>query len=86
MSNKKPQRRIYDDQFKQEAVQMLLDGHSAQSVCQRLGISCPTILRRWKRQQLEQSGPVANSLDTRIRELEIELRRVQRERDILKKL
>ena len=64
---------------------MLLDGHSAQSVCQRLGISCPMILRSWKRQQLKQSGPVANSLDTRIRELEIELRRVQRERDILKK-
>ena len=39
MLNKKPQRRIYDDQFKQGAVQMLLDGHSAHSVCQRLSTS-----------------------------------------------
>ena len=30
-------RRSYSEDFKQEAVQMLLDGHSAPSVAQRLG-------------------------------------------------
>ena len=37
-------RRSYTEEFKQEAVQMLLDGHSAPSVAERLGLSgaqCP---------------------------------------------
>ena len=32
-------RRQYDDELKAEAVQMLLDGHSAKSVAARLGLS-----------------------------------------------
>ena len=31
-------RRRYTDEFKEEAVQMLLDGHTAPSVCDRLGL------------------------------------------------
>jgi transposase len=80
-----PSRRVFTDEFKQEAVQMLLDGHSAQSVVERLGLSGTNVLYRWRRQQLEHSGPVATSLEARVRELEGELARVQRERDILKK-
>ena len=64
---------------------MLLDGHSAASVAERLGLSCPTLLYRWKAQQLERSGPVASTLEDRVRDLEAELLRVTRERDILKK-
>ena len=79
-------RRQFDDQFKREAVQMLLDGHTATSVVDRLGLSGTNLLYRWKREQLRQSGPVASSLDNRVKELETELRRVERERDILKKL
>ncbi|WP_236622071.1 transposase, partial [Novipirellula maiorica] len=78
-------RRQFTDQFKRDAVQMLLDGHSATSVVDRLGLSGTNLLYRWKREQLRQSGPVASSLDSRVKELEIELRRVERERDILKK-
>jgi len=37
-------RRSYSQEFKQEAVQMLLDGHSAPSVAQRLGLSGPNVL------------------------------------------
>ena len=85
MAKKKKSRRIYDDAFKAEAVQMLLDGHSASSVAQRLGVTCPTTVRRWKREQLEQAGPVAEVMDSRVKELEAELRRVERERDVLKK-
>ena len=80
-----PTRRHYTDEFKQEAVQMLLDGHSAISVAQRLGVSRPSLLHRWKRQQLERTGPLATSLEARVQELESELQRVGRERDILKK-
>jgi transposase len=53
--------RRFTDEFRREAVQMMLDGHSAASVAQRLGISSPTLLYRWKQQQLLQGGPVASS-------------------------
>ena len=78
-------RRRFGDEFKREAVQMLLDGHTASSVAERLGLSSTNLLYRWKREQLERTGPVATSLEARVRELEVELHRVERERDILKK-
>jgi transposase len=78
-------RRAFTDEFRREAVQMMLDGHTAASVAERLGISGTNLLYRWKREELERSGPVATSLEERVRELEIELHRVERERDILKK-
>jgi len=78
-------RRQYTQEFREEAVQMLLDGHSATSVAERLGLSGTNILYRWKRQMLASSGPVAGSLEQRVRDLEAELRRTQKERDILKK-
>jgi len=80
-----PKRRVYTDEFRREAVQMMLDGHTAASVAERLGISGTNVLYRWKREELERTGPVATSLEARVRELEIELHRVERERDILKK-
>jgi transposase len=79
------QRRFFSEEFKQEAVQMLLDGHSAPSVAQRLGLSGPNVLYRWKRESLRRAGPAARTLGDRVSQLEEELRRVERERDILKK-
>ena len=78
-------RRIFTQEFKREAVQMLLDGHTASSIVERLGISGTNVLYRWKREQLISSGPIASAMDSKVRELENELRRVERERDILKK-
>ena len=78
-------RRFFSEEFKQEAVQMLLDGHSAPSVAERLGLSGPNALYRWKRETLQQAGPAARTLGERVHQLEEELRRVERERDILKK-
>jgi transposase len=79
------QRRSFSEEFKQEAVQMLLDGHSAPSVAQRLGLSGPNVLYRWKRETLRRAGPAARTLGDRVSQLEDELRRAERERDILKK-
>lgn len=59
-------RRSYDDEFKAEADQMLLDGHSAQSIVNRLGISGTNLLYRWKKQHLEAAGPVGEVLDSRV--------------------
>lgn len=85
LNGKRPQRRAFTEEFKAEAVQMLLDGHSAASVCERLGLSSVNLLYNWKRKLLAQGGPAAVGLEGRVRELEAELRRVERERDILKK-
>ncbi len=87
MSRKKSvqRRREYSAELKEEAVQMLLDGHSAQSVVSNLGLSGTGLVYRWKAKYLQASGPAATKLETRVSELEEELRRVERERDILKK-
>ena len=78
-------RRQYSDELKAEAVQMLLDGHSATSIASRLGLSGANVLYRWKAKILSESGPAATALEARVQELERELRRVDQERDILKK-
>ena len=77
-------RRSFTDEFKREAVALLLDGHSASSVADRLGLANANLLYRWKQAQLDESGPIATSLEARVHELEVELQRVLRERDILK--
>jgi len=82
---KRRTRRQYSDEMKAEAVQMLIDGHSAVSVAKNLGLSGTSILYRWKANVLDESGPAATALDSRVQQLEDELRRVERERDILKK-
>lgn len=78
-------RRVYSDELKTEAVQMMLDGHSAQSVADNLGLSGTNLLYRWKDKLLQESGPAATTLESRVRQLEEELRRAERERDIFKK-
>jgi transposase len=83
--NGQRKRRQFTDEFKAEAVQMLLDGHAAGSICERLGLSGPNLLYRWKRELIRPGGATAVGLEVRVRELQAELRRVERERDILKK-
>ena len=90
MSVKKKQksrrvRRRFTEEFKQEAVQMLVDGQSAVIVAERLGLSGTNILDQWKKSLIGRGGAAAQSLEARVRQLENELRRVERERDILKK-
>ena len=82
---KRRSRRQYGDELKAEAVQMLLDGHSAESVVSNLGLSGTSLLYRWKTKRSQENGPEATALDARVSQLENELRRVERERDILKK-
>lgn len=84
-SSAKVSRRRYDDDFKREAVQMLYDGHSAQSIADRLGISSTNLLYKWKKEELLKAGEIGSTLEARVKELENELRRTQRERDVLKK-
>ncbi len=78
-------RRTFTAQFKREAVQMLVDGHTASSVSKNLGVGNTNLLYRWKAEVLAESGPAAEALDSQVRELRDELQRTRRERDILKK-
>lgn len=78
-------RRTFTEEFKQQAVQMLLDGYSASSVSENLGIGNTNLVYRWKAEQVAAGGSVAESLDSEVRELREALRRTERERDILKK-
>ena len=84
-ARKRASRRRFTEEFRRDAVQMLLDGHSAASVARRLGLSSPTLLYGWKKKSLLRAGPAARTLGDRVHHLEEELRRVERERDILKK-
>jgi transposase len=52
---------------------MLLDGHSAPSVAQRLGLAGPKILYLRKKQVLHRAGPAAQTLGFRVTQLEDEL-------------
>jgi len=81
----KSARRVFDRDFKLQAVQMLLDGYSARSVSDNLGVGNPNLLYRWKAELVAESGQVAETLDQEVKELRDKLRRTERERDILKK-
>lgn len=78
-------RRKFDRDFKLQAVQMMLDGYSASSVSDHLGIGNPNLLYRWKTELVAAGGVVAETLDQEVKELRDQLRRAERERDILKK-
>ena len=78
-------RRTYAQAFKEEAVQMVLDGHSPESVAKNLGLKHVSLLYRWKSKILGKQGQSVIELEKRIQELEEKLRRTERERDILKK-
>ena len=72
MSRKKrlQKRRGYSHELQQEAVQMLLDGHSAESEVSNLGLSGTGLIYRWKAKFLETSRPTATKLKARVGQLE----------------
>jgi len=80
----KRNRRSYPEELKREAVQMYLDGHSASSIAQRLGLSNANLIYNWK-EQISPTQAQSSQVDDRVRELQQELDRVRRERDVLKK-
>ena len=54
MSNQRTERKRYDDNLKQEAVQMLLDGYSASSIASNLGTSSANLIHKWKKKVLSE--------------------------------
>jgi transposase len=84
-------KRSYDNEFKREAVRLVVEeGRKASEVERNLGIT-PTLVSRWVREMSEDpeyAFPGKGRLkapDDEIRKLQRENKRLQRERDILKK-
>jgi len=84
-------RKYYDNEFKREAVRLVLEeGRKASEVERNLGIT-PTLVSRWIREMSEDpeyAFPGKGRLkapDEEIRKLKRENERLRRERDILKK-
>ncbi len=75
-----PNRRKFDDDFKQHALKMIENGQSVRSVAQSLGVS-ENLLHKWKQvRHAKRSDLATENADLRAR-----LRQVEVERDILKK-
>ena len=78
--------RRYDDEFKQQAVLLVVrDGLSQRRAANDLGVSEPT-LARWVEDYRRSTSPAgAQAKDDELRRLKRELELVKTERDILKK-
>ena len=86
MNDKKEpiRRRKFDADFKTEARRMVAQGQSASAVARSLNVS-EKLLSRWKSQQKNQIGKQKVDQTDEIALLKSQLRRVEMERDILKK-
>ena len=81
----------YSPAFKQDAAELVLDkGYSTREACDAVGVG-PTALRRWVKQLKAERGgltPSATAItpeQQRIQELEARIKKIEWEKDILKK-
>ncbi len=77
-------RKKYTPAFRAECVRQVAAGARQSDVARAQGIS-PALLGRWQRSALEQAVPSSAERDE-IKHLRAELKRVEMERDILKKV
>jgi transposase len=78
----------YPDEFRREAVGLLRSGRSIPDVAESLGVSQQT-LRNWSKQEQADRGERQDTLSSaereELRELRKRVRRLEQERDILKR-
>jgi transposase len=87
MTDEKKQRREYTDDFKRDAVGLVIEqGYSVTGAARSLGITAG-LLGRWKREHLHQADGTTLSQDEReeLKDLRKEVRQLRMEKDILKK-
>jgi len=77
-------RKKYTPAFKAECVRQVAAGARQTDVARAQGLS-PALLGRWQRQMLTQAVPSSAERDE-MKRLRAELRRVEQERDMLKKV
>lgn len=81
----------YSTEFKIDAANLVINqGYSIREACQATGVG-PTAMRRWViqlKQEFEGITPTANAMtpeQKRIQELEAQIKKIEWEKDILKK-
>ena len=78
----------YPDQFRREALELVRQGRSVPDVAESLGITAQS-LRNWKRQDERDRGQRDDGLASvereELRELRKRVKRLEQERDILKR-
>jgi transposase len=77
-------RRKFDQEFKTEALRMVAEGQSAAAVARTLNVS-QKLIYCWKHQQKNQLGKQKATRSDELDQLKAQLKRVEMERDILKK-
>ena len=77
-------RRKFDKEFKAEALRMVSEGQSSGAVARSLNVS-EKLLYRWKHEQKILAGEQKISQADEVQQLKNQLKRVEMERDILKK-
>lgn len=84
-------KKVYTKEFKEEAVRLVLEqGLSVRQSCEELGVSYSG-MRKWLKEKKHKGGgafPGSGNLspeDQKIRELEKKVKRLEMEREILKK-
>ncbi len=83
-------RRRYSDEFKRDAVRLVVDeGYSIKAACQAVGV-CDQTLQSWHTKLVPSPDPcgedaTVNELQAEIKRLRKQLKRAEMEREILKK-
>ncbi len=77
-------RRKLDNEFKIEALRMIAEGQAACIVARSLNLS-EKLIYRWKREHKKQLGTQKANPTDEVDQLKAQLKRVEMERDILKK-
>jgi len=77
-------RRQYDEEFKQNALEMIANGRSVTSVSQALGVS-EGLLYNWKSKSKTKTTATSSETQDELKQLRKQLAEVEMERDILKK-
>jgi len=78
------QRRKFSKEFKQRIVKLFVDGQSAVSIAADYDLT-DNLIYRWKKELTAQENPESDSSPKELDSLRKELRKVEEERDILKK-
>ena len=85
MTKQRKIRRTFTKEFKQDAINMILEnGFSIAEVGRNLGV-CPRLLSKWKKELVQADSVDVATMKLELKRLRKENKRLEMEREILKK-